>query len=256
MSTVPTTQRVCRGIGRATELIFERGQGSWVWTADGNKYLDFTSGIGVLSTGHCHPAVVKATQEQCAKLVHGQVSVCYHNPMLQLIEKLLPHMPGSVQAGNKLDTFFFWNSGAEAVEAAVKLARHATGKPNVICMQGAYHGRTLGSMAMTSSKYIYREKFGPVPSGFFITPFPYWRQLGLATPTSQSPEAMVDHCMQGLQLLLKQQTTAAETAAIVLEPVLGEGGYVPVPHQFLQRLREFCSHKNAFSRTCRNARCS
>ena len=106
----------------------------------GRKYLDFTCGIGVANLGHCHPAVTKAAQEQAGKLVHGQINIAFQKPYLELVETLIPVMPHK-----SLDTFFFWNSGAEAVEAAIKLARHATKKQNIIAMQGSYHGRTFGA---------------------------------------------------------------------------------------------------------------
>ncbi|KAG9657766.1 4-aminobutyrate aminotransferase, partial [Aureobasidium melanogenum] len=120
-------KHVARGIGRLSNQVLESGAGSYVTTTEGRKMLDFTSGIGVTNLGHCHPAVTKAAQEQVGTLVHGQVNIAFQKPYLELVEKLLPMMPHK-----SLDTFFFWNSGSEAVEAAVKLARHATKKQNII----------------------------------------------------------------------------------------------------------------------------
>lgn len=165
-----------------TQLVFERAQGSWVWTEDGGKFLDMTCGIGVTNTGHSHPKVVSAVQEQVGKLVHGQVNIAYHRPMLDLIAKfkehnVMPDAPPSTGGGSsKLDTFFFWNSGAEAVEAAIKLARQATGRQGVLVFQGGYHGRTIGTMSLTTSKNIYRAGFGPLMPGVFVAPFPYTNQ--------------------------------------------------------------------------------
>ncbi|KAJ7691633.1 acetylornithine aminotransferase [Mycena rosella] len=224
---------VTHGLGRITEGIMARGSGSYVTYADGRKMLDFTCGIGVTSLGHCHPKVSAAAAEQCMQLVHGQCSIAFHAPYLGLVQRLLPMMPHP-----SLDSFFFWNSGSEAVEAALKLARIATGRQNIICMQGAYHGRTFGAMAVTRSKTIYSAGVAPLMPGVFTTPFPFWHQLGLE-PSASTP-ALVEQCLYQLDLLLAQQTAPADTAAIIVEPVLGEGGYVPAPPAFLAGLRAVC----------------
>ena len=169
-----SSHRIAAGIGRMTDLVFERGAGSYIWTADGDKYLDMTCGIGVTNTGHCHPKVVEACQQQIGTLIHGQVNIAYHKPMLELCERLGSIMPYD------LDTFFFWNSGAEAVEAAIKLARHATKRPNVIVFQGGYHGRTIGTMSLTTSKRIYRAGYGPLMPGVHVSPFPVGANMGTA----------------------------------------------------------------------------
>ncbi|KAG2212931.1 hypothetical protein INT45_007861 [Circinella minor] len=230
-------QHIAKGIGRSTELVIERGQGSYLWTVDGKKYLDLTTGIGVTSTGHNHPKVVKAVQDQAANLSHAQVNLFYHKPMLELIERLKPKMPSP-----ELDTFFFANSGAEAVENAVKLARHATKRPNIIVFQGSYHGRTLGTMALTTSKTIYSAGFGPLIPGVHVAPFPYHQQWTAhkADPTKFDAEWCVQESLHQLEILLKQRSHPEETAAILLEPVQGEGGYVAPPATFLQGLRKIC----------------
>ncbi|EJD02937.1 acetylornithine aminotransferase [Fomitiporia mediterranea MF3/22] len=225
------SKHVTKGLGRLTEAIITKGEGSYVTLHDGRKMLDFTCGIGVTSLGHCHPKISKAAAEQCMSLTHGQVSIAYHAPYLQLIEKLLPVMPDP-----SLDSFFFWNSGSEAVEASVKMARQFTGRQNVIVMQGGYHGRTFGAMALTKSKTIYFDGSEPLMPGAFTMPFPYWHQFGV--PASTSEEELVGRCLYQLELLLSQQTAPSRTAAILLEPVLGEGGYVPAPASFLKGLRE------------------
>ncbi|KAJ7602543.1 pyridoxal phosphate-dependent transferase [Mycena rosella] len=201
---------VTHGLGRITEGIMARGSGSYVTYADGRKMLDFTCGIGVTSLGHCHPKVSAAAAEQCMQLVHGQCSIAF----TRQAAAMMPHP--------SLDSFFFWNSGSEAVEAALKLARIATGRQNIICMQGAYHGRTFGAMAVTRSKTIYSAGVAPLMPGVFTTPFPFWHQLGLE-PSASTP-ALVEQY----------------TAAIIVEPVLGEGGYVPAPPAFLAGLRAVC----------------
>lgn len=168
-------KHVARGIGRLSSEVLESGSGSYVTTVEGRKFLDFTSGIGVTNLGHCHPGVTRAAQAQVGKLVHGQVNIAFQKPYLELIEKMIPLMPDK-----SLDTFFFWNSGSEAVEAAVKLARHATKKQNVIVMQGSYHGRTFGTMAMTRSKTVYGENYAPLMPGVFSVPFPYCKQCSVS----------------------------------------------------------------------------
>jgi len=209
------------------------GKGSYVEYDDGRKMLDFTCGIGVTSLGHCHPKISKAAADQCMNIVHAQCSIAFHEPYLRLIKKLLPIMPDK-----SLDSFFFWNSGSEAVEAALKLARTVTGRQNIICMQGAYHGRTFGAMAVTKSKTIYSKGVAPLMPGVFSIPFPFWHQLG--QPPDLPESAQVAQCLYQLDLLLTQQTAPTDTAAIIIEPVLGEGGYVPAPTAFLEGLRAVC----------------
>ena len=213
---------------RYTPIVVERAEGAYIYDRDGTRYLDFTCGIGVTNTGHCHPKVVQAIQEQAAKLLHGQVNIVFHPPLLELAEELRTVVP------EELDCFFFSNSGAEAVEGAVKLARHATGKPNVIVFQGSFHGRTALTMALTTSKTIYRVGYQPLPAGVFVAPYPYAYRYGW------SPEETVKFCLRELELLLKTQTAPSETAAILVEPVLGEGGYVVPPPGFLEGLRRIC----------------
>ena len=213
---------------RYTPIVAQRAEGAYVYDQDGTPYLDFTCGIGVTNTGHCHPRVVQAVQEQAAKLLHGQANIIFHPPLLELARELRTAVP------DPLDSFFFSNSGAEAVEGAVKLARHATGRPNVIVFQGGFHGRTALTMALTTSKTIYRAGYQPLPAGVFVAPFPYAYRYGW------DPEEAVDFCLREVEFLLKTQTAPAETAAILVEPVLGEGGYVVPPPGFLKGLRHIC----------------
>lgn len=138
---------------RSGDFYVSHGEGCYLYDFEGNAYLDFTSGIGVTNTGHCHPRVVKAIQEQAELLIHGQANIVIHQPMLNLVEELRQIVP------EKLDGFFFSNSGAEAVEGAVKLARMATGRTNVVVFQGSFHGRTVGAMSLTTSKTIYRAGY-------------------------------------------------------------------------------------------------
>lgn len=213
---------------RSTDFVVERGEGAYVYTTEGEQYLDFTSGIGVTNTGHAHPQVVKAVQEQAAKMMHAQVNCYLHEPLIRLSHALNEVTPAH------LDTFFFANSGAEATEAAVKLARHATKRPNIIVFQGSFHGRTAQTMAMTTSKTVYRINYQPLPGGVFVAPFPYGYRLKL------SEEQATAWALGQLEHLLHTQTAPEETAAMVIEPVLGEGGYIPTPTGFLQGLRQLC----------------
>ncbi|KAI9046482.1 hypothetical protein LZ554_009229 [Drepanopeziza brunnea f. sp. 'monogermtubi'] len=234
-------KHVAKGIGRLSTEVLESGSGSYVTTVEGRRMLDFTSGIGVTNLGHCHPAVTKAAQAQVGKLVHGQVNIAFQKSYLDLVDSLLPLMPH-----RSLDTFFFWNSGAEAVEAAVKLARQATKKQNVVVMQGSYHGRTFGTMAMTRSKTVYGENYAPLMPGVFSVPFPYCKQCSIASH-SGGKFGFEDCCMDPvlqLELLLKRETAPSDTAAVVVETVLGEGGYVPPPPGYLAKLREICDKNN------------
>ncbi len=206
-----------------------RGEGIYLYDEQGNQYIDFTSGIGVTNTGHSHPQVVVAIQQQASNLLFGQMNIVVVPQFVTLSEKLNAITPSSI------DSFFFTNSGAEATEGAVKLARHATGKRNIIVFQGSFHGRTHQTMAMTTSKYIYREDYQPLPGGIFVAPFPYSYYYGW------DEEETIEFCMKQLKLLVKSQTSASETAAVFIEPVLGEGGYIPAPDGFMHELREFCT---------------
>jgi 4-aminobutyrate aminotransferase len=214
---------------RITNIVVDRGEGTYIFDLDGNRYLDFTSGIGVTNTGHCHPDVVAAAREQIGKIIHAQVNILYHQPLFRLADALRKVVPP------KLDAFFFSNSGAEAVEGAVKLARHATGKPNIIVFQGSFHGRTNQTMAMTTSKTIYRQHYQPLAAGVFVAPYPYWYRYGW------DPEQTSRWCLDELHHLLASQTAPTETAALIVEPVLGEGGYVVPPPSFVSGLREICT---------------
>jgi len=211
-----------------TPIVASHAEGSYVYDRDGVEYLDFTCGIGVTNTGHCHPTVVEAIREQAGKLLHGQINIMVHQPILDLIAELR-----TVVSPN-LDGFFFSNSGAEAVEGAIKLARQATGRPNVVVFQGSFHGRTVGTMSLTTSKTIYRAGYQPLMPGVFVAPYPYAFRYGW------SDEQTSQWCLDELEYLLASQTAPKETAAFLIEPVLGEGGYVVPPASFMRGLRQIC----------------
>jgi len=214
--------------GRLNNSIIVRGEGSYILDDQGNRYLDFTSGIGVTATGHCHPQIVGAIESQASQLLFGQMNCMLPEITLRYANALRGKTPDSIE------TFFFSNSGAEAVEGAVKLARIATGRPNVIAFEGGFHGRTAMTMALTSSKKVYREGFQPLPAGVFFAPFPNSFYYGWTC------QETVRFCLGQLERLLQTQSSAEETAAIIIEPVLGEGGFVPAPAEFLLGLREIC----------------
>ena len=157
---------------QATEVVASRGEGVYLYGDDGRRYLDFTSGIAVTSTGHCHPRVVEAAQRQVAQLIHGQFTTVLHRPILELTDRLADKMPDG------LDTLFYANAGTEAVEAAVRLARHGTGRSNIVVFQGSFHGRTMGSVSLTTSKAAYRAGIQPLMAGVVVAPFPYAYRYG------------------------------------------------------------------------------
>jgi 4-aminobutyrate aminotransferase len=214
--------------GRIFPIEAERAEGSYIYAADGRKYLDFTCGIGVTNTGHCHPKVVEAIREQAGLFLHAQANIVVHQPMLRLIEELRTIVHPSI------DGFFFSNSGAEAVEGAIKLARAATGKQAVIVFTGSFHGRTSATMALTTSKTGYKGVGQVLPSGVYVTPYPYAYKLGMTEAQAS------DYALSALEELLISQIAPADVAAVLIEPVLGEGGYVPPPAAFLEGLREIC----------------
>ena len=213
---------------RIFNFVADHAEGSYIYTDDGRKLLDFTCGIGVTNTGHCHPKVVEAIREQAGLFLHAQANIVIHKPMLQLIEEMRTIVPPSI------DSFYFANSGAEALENAIKIARVATGRQNVIVFGGSFHGRTAGTMGLTTSKTVYRAGFGPLPSGIFVSPYPYAFRLKMTEAQAS------EYALEQLEHLLASQTAPKETAAILIEPVLGEGGYVVPPKAFMKGLREIC----------------
>lgn len=211
---------------QATGVMASRGEGVYLYGEDGRRYLDFTAGIGVTSTGHCHPRVVEAAQRQVATLIHGQYTTIMHRPLLDLADRLGEVLPAG------LDRLFFANSGSEAVEAAVRLARQATGRPNVIAFHGGFHGRTVAAASLTSSGTRFRSGFAPLMGGVHVAPFPDPTHFGW--PAGQATEFALDQ----LDYLLQTLSAPADTAAFIVEPVLGEGGYVPGNTRFFAGLRE------------------
>jgi 4-aminobutyrate aminotransferase len=215
--------------GRITDLDIDRGEGSWLVTRDGDRYLDYSSGIGVTNTGHAHPRVAEAVAAQARKLLHGQQNILYHEPGLRLYERLPGLLPGGPYQT------FLSNSGAEAVEAAVKLARVATGRPAILAFRYGYHGRTAQTMALTTAKDVYRAAFEPLPGSVYHTAYPYCYR---APRGPHDPARCVCDWEEQLDLTFHQFIYPERVAAVIIEPILGEGGYIVPPGTFLPRLRE------------------
>ncbi|WP_063059748.1 aspartate aminotransferase family protein [Nocardia sienata] len=211
---------------QATPVTVDHGAGCYLYDVDGRRFLDFTAGIGVTSTGHCHPRVVAAAQEQVGKLIHGQYTTVMHRPMLELTERLGTVLPEG------LDSVFYSNSGSEAVEAALRLARQATGRPNVIVFHGGFHGRTVAAATMTTSGTRFSAGFSPLMSGVHVAPFPTAFRYGWTEAEATA------FALRELDYIFATLTSPAETAAFIVEPVLGEGGYIPGTREFFQGLRE------------------
>src|SRR5690625_1236376 len=211
---------------QATPVVVDHALGSWIRGTDGRDYLDFTTGIGVTSTGHCHPDVVAAARDQCGKIIHAQYTTVMHQPLLELTEKLGERLPEGI------DSVFYANSGSEAVEAAVRLARMATGRQYIVTVQRGFHGRTVGAASLTTAGTRFSAGFGPLMSGVAQTPYPDALRLRM------SEDEAVDYALAEFDFLLATRIDPRELAGIVIEPVLGDGGYMAVPPRYLQGLRE------------------
>ncbi len=214
---------------RGYPLVMERGEGAMAVDVDGNRFLDFNAGIAVVSTGHCHPRVVKSVQEQAAKFLHMSGTDFYYENMVQLAEKL-----ASLAPGDGPRRVYFGNSGTEAMEAAIKLARYSTGRDKFIGFLGAFHGRTMGSLSLTARRPVQRRGFGPFMSGVHHVPYAYCYRCAY----NRTPDTCALECAKVIEdTLLKTILPADEVAAIVVEPVQGEGGYIVPPPAFLEELQ-------------------
>ena len=220
---------------RSYPLVARRGRGVRLEDVDGNEFLDFAAGIAVVSTGHCHPEVVAAIQKQAAELIHISGTDFYHEPLTDLASRLsaVAPMPGPHK-------FFYGNSGAEAIECALKLARYHTGRQNVIAFLGAFHGRTMGALSLTASKPQQKRRFGPMLPGVTHIRYPYTYR-GCSGGVEEQ-EAFNMGCARYIEeKLFKTILPPEEVAAIFVEPVQGEGGYVVAPDNFLRELRAICN---------------
>lgn len=214
---------------QSSALCAERGEGVYLYDADGRAFLDFTSGIGVTSTGHCHPKVVAAAQKQVATLIHAQYTTILNPRLLELTDRLYAHLP------DHLDSIAFSNAGTESVEAALRLARHATRRTNIIAFKGGFHGRTMASASITTSTTKIRTGYHPMMAGVVIAPFPHAYRYGWDEKTA------TEFCLRELDHIFLTQTAPEDTAAMIVEPVQGEYGYYPVTREFVEGLRERCN---------------
>jgi 4-aminobutyrate aminotransferase len=213
-------------------LVAKRGRGAMIEDVDGNTFLDFAAGIAVCATGHCHPEVVAAIQKQAAELIHMSGTDFYYEGMPQLAEKL-----SSIAPGKEPKRVYFGNSGAEAIEAAIKLAKYHTGRDKLIAFHGAFHGRTIGALSLTASRAVQRKGFGTLLSGVFHMPFPdtYRGTYGVCAQTASAD------CLNYLENeLFRRRVDPEEVAGIFIEPIQGEGGYILAPPEFLQGLQRIC----------------
>ena len=234
----------------STELVATKADGVYVECTDGKRYVDFTCGIAVSNIGHCPPKVVEAAKAQLDTLIHSGGSFIYE-PVVRLAEKLKKITPEGI------DCFFFSNAGAEVVEGAVKLARYASGKPNIIAFAGAFHGRTLGAISLTSSNAKYRKHYGPFLGGIYHVPYPYCYRC----PLGQKRESCGLACFGLVEYTLERLSPPEDTAAFIIEPIQGEGGYIVPPADYLKNLRELCDKhgiylildevQSGMGRTCR-----
>ena len=218
---------------REYPLVAHRGYGAIIEDPDGNTFLDFAAGIAVCSTGHCHPHVVQAIQKQAAELIHIAGTDFYHRHMPQLAERLVATMPKPHNY-----KVFFGNSGTEAVEGAIKLARYATRRDKLIAFYGCFHGRTLGSLSLTASKSTQRKYFGTLLGGVEHIPFPYAYRCALGH-TKETCGGEIIELLE--EQILKRLFAPEEVAAIIVEPIQGEGGFIPAPAFFLQELQRICN---------------
>jgi 4-aminobutyrate aminotransferase len=219
---------------RSYPLVAKRGRGCRIEDVDGNEFLDFAAGIAVASTGHCHPEVIAAIQKQAAELIHISGTDFYNEPLTELAEKLsaIAPMPGPHK-------FFYGNSGAEAIECALKLARYHTGRQHIIAFLGAFHGRTMGALSLTASKAQQKRRFSPMLPGVTHVRYPYtYRDCNGG---AQEEESYALGCARFIEeTLFKTILPPEEVAAIFVEPIQGEGGYVVAPDNFMRELRGIC----------------
>jgi 4-aminobutyrate aminotransferase len=217
---------------RGYPLVAKYGRGAIVEDVDGNQFLDFAAGIAVVSTGHCHPRVVEAIQKQAAELIHISGTDFYYPNLVELAERL-----AGIAPGKEAKKVYFGNSGTEAVEAAIKLARYHTHRDKIIAFHGCFHGRTLGALSLTASKAVQRKGFGALLGGVFHIPYPNSYRCPYGNP---SPCTCVESATFLETEIFKRLVDPSEVAAVFIEPVQGEGGYVPAPKEFLIELQRIC----------------
>ncbi len=213
---------------QTSDIVVDHGKGMYVWGEDGKRYMDFSSGIGVLSTGHCHPRVTEAAKNQIDRVVHAQYAIMRHRPILELSDRICELLP------DPIDSVFFSSAGTEAVETSIRLARQATGKPNIIAFRGCFHGRTMGSLSTTTSSAAVRQGVQPMMGGVVTAPFPDTNWYGM------TEDEAADFCLRELDYILQVQSVPMETAAMLIESIQGEAGYITASKRFMQGLEQRC----------------
>ena len=230
--------KVAGAIYRYTDIAFARGEGVYLYDFEGRKYLDFVAGIATMNVGHCHPAVVEAISDQARTLIHAASHVGYMKPYVELLEAVLAEAPGELRDGKGL----LMNSGSEAVEAAIKLARYVTNRSVIIAFMDGFHGRSMGALSLTASDALYRHRLAGLFVGVCHVPYPYCYRCPLK---HESPETCGLACLNLVEKALQTVVPPDDLAAIVVEPIVGEGGYIVPPDGFLQGLREICDRHGA-----------
>ncbi len=220
---------VARGVGSTMSVFAAKADGAIIEDVDGNRYIDFAGGIGAMNIGHARPEVTRAIAEQAARFSHTCFSVMMYEPYVALAERIVKLAPGDFPK-----KALFFNSGAEAVENAVKIARYATGRPAIIVFDNAFHGRTLMTMTMTSKVQPYKYRFGPYAPEVYRAPFPYPYRM------SMTPQEASEYCIQELERIFVSDVAPDQIAAVIIEPVQGEGGFIVAPPGFLRALKSLC----------------
>src|SRR5256714_11760646 len=229
-------QFVARGVASTMNVFAAKADGAIIEDVDGNRYIDFAGGIGAMNIGHARPEVARAIAEKAANFTHTCFSVMMYEPYVALAERVVNIMPGSFAK-----KALFFNSGAEAVENAVKIARYATGRPAIITFDNAFHGRTLMTMTMTSKVKPYKHSLCPFAPEVYHAPFPYSYRMNM------SPQAASEYCIQELERMFVGDVAPDQVAAVVIEPVQGEGGFMLAPPGFLKALKQVCERYGILS---------
>jgi len=224
---------VTPAIYRYTDIVFQRGEGVYLYDVEGRRYLDFAAGIATMSVGHCHPVVVEAICQQARLLTHAACHVGYMTPYVELVEAVKAVAPGVLKNGKAV----LMNSGSEAVETGIKLARYVTNRPMILAFTDSFHGRPMGALALTATSTVYRRRLSGLLTGVYHTPYPYCYRCPLK---HKSPETCGLACLNLVEKALQTVVPPEDLAGIIVEPIIGEGGYIVPPDGFLQGLREIC----------------
>ncbi len=225
-------------IYRYTDIAFQRGEGVYLYDPEGRKYLDFVAGIATMNVGHCHPAVVEAITDQAKNLIHGACHVGYMEPYVEMLEALKNAAPGDLKKGKGI----LVNSGSEAVETGIKLARFVTKRTMILAFTDSFHGRSMGALSLTASSTLYRQRLPSLLTGVYHTPYPYCYRCPLK---HDSPDTCGLACLNLVEKALETVVPPEDLAGIIFEPIAGEGGYIVPPDSFLNGLREICDRHGA-----------